>query len=198
MVLVCQNFVAADYAQGANLAGVSNGGSLVALTNPSAALAVDGATLSVGDKVVLAAQADPVENGYYELTMQGNNIDQQWVLTRVDPGLCLTNCMAFFIKSGETLAESLWILEGGAEPVTPGASSLVLNRVSVVPASGPCVNIVQLTDSTGGVASDTLAATTDTSASDQSGPINNNFASNGAKINAVLQCLIDLGLMAAP
>lgn len=198
MVLDCQNFVAADYAQGSNLAGVHDGQNLVALTNPSAPLTVDGSALNVGDKVVLAAQTDSVENGYYELTVQGNSIDQQWVLTRVNPGLCLTNCMAYFIKSGEVLAESLWIMESSDNPITPGASQLTFTRKSVVPSAGPCSNIAQLTDNTSGTASDILAVTGDTSAGDESGPINNNFASNGAKINAILQCLEDLGLMAAP
>lgn len=198
MVLVCQNFVSADYAQGANLAGVANGLTLTALTDPSAALSVDGSVLNVGDKVLLVAQTDQSENGFYELTEQGNAVDAQWVLTRVDPGLCLTNCMAFLIKSGETLNCSLWIMEGGAEPLTPGATDLVFTRKSVVPASGPCANIVQLTDSTTGTASDTLGPIGDTSAGNEGPAINDNFASNAAKINGVLQCLEDLGLMLAP
>jgi len=195
MVVVCQSFVAADYCQDSDLAGVDNGATLSALTNPSAPLSVDSAVLNLGDKVLLVGQSNQNENGYYELTMQGNSVDQQWVLTRVDPGLCLSNCMTYFIKSGVELSCSLWMMEGGDDPITPGATDLVFTRKSVTPASGPCGNIVQLTDSTSGTPSNTVEQITGSGADST---INNNFADLVDKVNDILQCLQDLGLMSGP
>lgn len=197
MVLDLARFVVADYAQDSNLTGIANGMTLTASTNPSAALSVDSVALSVGDIVLLVAQTTASENGYYVLTQQGDGATTNWVLTRQDPGLKIFNLQAYYVNSGALLAGSMWILTGSDDPLTPGASSLTFTQVSVENAS-PVANIVQLTDSTGGTATDTLSASGDTSSSDQSTIINDNFASNAAKINAILQALEDLGLMQAP
>lgn len=194
MVLDCQNFVAVDYCEDSNISNVDNGATLRASTNPSAPLSVDGSVLNLGDKVLLVGQTNQNENGYYELTMQGNNIDQQWVLTRTHPGLCLSNCMTFFVKSGDNLNCSMWIMEGGDDPITPGATDLVFTRKSVTPSSGPCGNIVQLTDSTSGTPSNTVVQITGSGADSL---INNNFADLVDKVNNILQCLEDLGLMSS-
>ena len=56
--------------------------------------------------------------------------------------------------------------------------------------------IASLTNSTGGTTDGTLAAVTDTSASDQSGPVNDNFAEVNAKVDAILSALRTHGLIA--
>lgn len=83
---------------------------------------------------------------------------------------------------------------GGALPTDVGQASNVADSTA----------ISDVTDSTGGTAGDTLAAVTDTSATDQSGPVNNNFASLLAKnaeletkLNDALGALKDSGLMEA-
>jgi hypothetical protein len=57
--------------------------------------------------------------------------------------------------------------------------------------SGPAA----LTDSTGGTANSTLQAVGDTSASDQGGTINDNFADLAAKVNAIRTALLTFGAM---
>jgi hypothetical protein len=56
-------------------------------------------------------------------------------------------------------------------------------------------NQAAITDSTGGTASFTLAATTATNSSDQSGPINNNFASLARQLAAIRTALVAAGVM---
>ena len=66
----------------------------------------------------------------------------------------------------------------------------------VTPVVWPAgANQAAITDSTGGSASFTLAATTATNSSDQSGPINNNFASINRQLAAIRTALVASGVI---
>lgn len=67
------------------------------------------------------------------------------------------------------------------------------NATPVVQPSGAAQ--AALTDSTGGSADGTLAAVTDTSMSDQSGTINNNFTELYTLLTAIRTALVNLGVI---
>ena len=112
----------------------------------------------------------------------------------------------FQVAQGGTLADMLSIENG---IVVPGSAGLANDRGrgsvdidDVYYVQGTQVvgsqqsAIASLTNSTGGTTDGTLAAVTDTSASDQSGPVNDNFAEVNAKVDAILSALRTHGLIA--
>jgi hypothetical protein len=120
----CQNFATVDYGQNSNLSGIHTGQYLESSFNPSDVLSIDGNILNIGDTILLLNQSNKIENGYYKLVSQGNNINKKWILERVPPGLCLFNNMTFLIKNGNTLSTTMWVLESNDIPITPGGSIL--------------------------------------------------------------------------
>ena len=79
------------------------------------------------------------------------------------------------------------------QTATPGTHFRGPLRIEADPDGTAYVTLpASMDDDTGGTADTTdytLAAVTDTSATDQSGPINNNFATIGALLDAILERL---------
>lgn len=101
------------------------------------------------------------------------------------------------VSFGASAATITWP-SGAPYPLPAGTYYIDFDLVGGDPLSSDAAaatNIAAVTDSSGGTADGTLAAVTDTSATDQSGPINNNFADLADKYNTLLANMKAAGLM---
>lgn len=132
----------AIYANGA--AGV--GATLIDNSGTFAPFSTDGISPALGDRILVKNQTTTFENGIYELTVNGDGIGTDWVLTRttdydqapaeIYPGTLVA------INSGTTLATTSWLETAtvttiGVDPIlfsqftfSPGAFLLRANNLS--------------------------------------------------------------------
>lgn len=108
------------------------------LTNATtqAALAIDGVTLIVGDRVLIYQQADAAHNGIYEVTVAGN-ISTNWVLTRTSDADTYSPSSptafgrgdSFYVKEGNTGAGELYVMttEG---VITFGTTDILFSQIA--------------------------------------------------------------------
>ena len=96
--------------------GVAGVGATLTNAGTLAAFAPDGPTASIGDRILIYVQANPIENGVYTVTTVGSG-SVAWVLTRAtdadsyglkDPN-ALGNGDAFFVTSGDTGAGETYV-----------------------------------------------------------------------------------------
>jgi len=97
------------------------------LTGDRSRLQIDGTTVSVGDRVLLANQTNQNENGIYVVTVAGS-VGRSWVLTRSPDADTTTEIgTGAFVRVLEgTLANAAYRLSYGS---TVGASPLAVNLV---------------------------------------------------------------------
>ncbi len=111
------------------------GATLTSTTNT--ALIINGNTLSVGNRVLLIAQANGYENGIYALTQQGSGT-QPWILTRATDGnkyipstpLGLAYGSYFLITGGNDGGESYVLTTSGT--IIFGTTNIVFTQFAQV------------------------------------------------------------------
>lgn len=104
------------------------GATLTAGSN--AALAVDGNSPAVTDRVLVKDQANQFQNGVYSVTATGSG-SAPWVLTRVsdwDTSSQMVPHSYFFVSSGSVNAGSGWILQ--TTNITVGTTNIVFQQFS--------------------------------------------------------------------
>jgi hypothetical protein len=116
----------------------SNGSSGVGatLTNSAtqAAIAIDGVSLSSGDRVLVKNQATAAQNGIYTVTTVGSG-STNWVLTRATDfntasGTGVVEGAFTVIEEGTTQFGTLWI-ETGEGPFTIGTTAITFTQLQV-------------------------------------------------------------------
>jgi len=114
-----------------NIAGSLSSSVFTATAN--AALSLDGVSLSVGDRILLAEQSNQAENGIYTLTTQGDargGSETQAVLTRAgdaDTAAELKAC-AVFVEQGTTHADTAYVQT--TDSIVLGTSNLAFAQFS--------------------------------------------------------------------
>lgn len=90
---------------------------------------VDGATPSVGQRILIKDQANAAQNGAYTITNAGS-ASTTWVLTRAtdyDTSAEMNAGDGFYVDSGSTLANTLWVQSTPA-PIVVGTDSIVFTQ----------------------------------------------------------------------
>lgn len=125
----------ADYVNG--VAGLDDGiGATLTNNGVLGALAVDGVVVSLNDRILVAFQTDPIENGVYSVTVVGDS-GTPWVLTRVTDydgsALGQINQGDFIaVLFGNINSLSWWFLTSDSQPVI-GTDPIVFDKqVNVV------------------------------------------------------------------
>ena len=127
-----------------NLAGTYNNGTdgvgatITKATNGSIGT-IDGATVTVGSRILLKSQTDPKENGIYTVTAVGS-VSAPWVVTRAtdadnNPAGEMANGDFCFVTGGSTNAGYGYINSSTASPIVIGTSDItyaVFNAAQVV------------------------------------------------------------------
>lgn len=93
--------------------------------------AVDGVTLSVNDRIIVAGEASGSHNGIYYLSQQGDTVSVPWVLTRsldADTAAELVAAAAF-VDEGTINATTAWVQSAPA-PITVGTTALTFVKFS--------------------------------------------------------------------
>ena len=110
----------------------SNGSSGVGATLTASAngvFTVDGATPAVAQRILIKDQANAAQNGAYTVTNAGS-VSTAWVLTRAtdyDLSAEMNAGDGFYVSSGSTLANTLWVQSTPA-PIVVGTDSLVFTQ----------------------------------------------------------------------
>lgn len=106
-----------------NIEGSYSGTPDFTLTSTGASLEIDGVSISVGDRILLAGQTDKKQNGVYDVTtLDGSNI----VLTRSDDFSDAENIydgVRVSIREGEENADTLWVMVTN-DPITLDTTEL--------------------------------------------------------------------------
>jgi hypothetical protein len=116
-----------------NLAGTYNNGTsgvgatITKASNGSIGT-IDGATVVVGDRILLRAQTDDKENGIYTITAVGS-VSAPWVVTRAtDSDNSIANELATgdfcFVTSGDTNKGYGYVNNSTANPIVVGTSAI--------------------------------------------------------------------------
>lgn len=134
-----------------NLAGVYNNGTngLGATITASANGAIgtiDGASVSVGSRILLRAQTDTTENGIYTVTNVGGS-STKWVVTRAvdadnNPAGELATGDFCFVTSGSTNASKGYILSTTGT-ITIGTSNITYSQFNAAEAVTAGTNIIK-------------------------------------------------------
>jgi hypothetical protein len=116
--------------------GTAGVGATLTNSGTQAALAIDGVTVSNGDRVLIYTQADATQNGIYTVTDTGSG-STNWVLTRAtdadsygasDPD-ALGQGDAFFVKEGDTGAGELYVMNTEGT-ITFGTTDITFTQVA--------------------------------------------------------------------
>lgn len=93
-------------------------------------LFVDGIEVELGDWILLKDQTLAYQNGLWNVTRLGNNIDIQWQMTRLDPAASLREGQLFFTAEGNVNIGKTWIITN-ENPITAGATLLVIEVADI-------------------------------------------------------------------
>ena len=125
--------VAATGALNATYANGSSGvGATLTNAGSQAAIAVDGVTLDLTDRVLVQDQYNTYENGIYSVTTLGSG-STNWVLTRTtdyDTADLVAAGTYTVIYAGTTNANTLWI-ETAIGPFTIGTTAIVFTMLTI-------------------------------------------------------------------
>jgi hypothetical protein len=115
-----------DYATTTDI-GDSNNGYTLEHTDPMETLMVDGVSPVVGDYILVKDQMDSADNGVYKVVRLNNGMDEGYQLNRVF--MTVERIYNVFVKAGSTLASTLWCVDLGVEPYTPGVTPQMFSQV---------------------------------------------------------------------
>lgn len=129
------------------LNGVSGVGATLTNAGTLAAITIDGVSLDIGDRVLVAQQSITYENGVYSVTTIGDS-GNPWVLTRVtDYDGHLSNQIQqgdfIGITSGATYSLTFWFMISPT-PLVIGTDAIIFNQ-SVATPSRETWNIINST-----------------------------------------------------
>jgi hypothetical protein len=105
--------------------GTSGVGATLTKTTPFATLSIDGASPTVGQRILVKSQTTTLQNGVYTVTNVGSGV-AGWVLTRAtdyDQTAEINAGDAFYIIAGSTLANTTWVQQTPS-PVTVGTTAI--------------------------------------------------------------------------
>jgi len=114
------------------------GATLTATTN--GVLTVDGGTPAVNQRILIKDQTDQTQNGAYTVTNAGS-AGSAWVLTRAtdyDQSAEMNAGDGFYINSGSTLANTLWVQSTPA-PITVGTTAIVFSQFANASFAKPII-----------------------------------------------------------
>jgi len=115
----------------ANLAAAYNNGAGTLTATSNGAIAVDGVTLSVGDRVLVKDQSTAAQNGFYKVTATGSG-GAAFVLTRTpdaDAASELTGGAFTFVEEGTANADNGYVLTTNGTP-TLGTTNITFEQFS--------------------------------------------------------------------
>lgn len=115
----------------ANLVATYNNTDGTLTGSANGALALDGVTLAVGDRVLVKNQTDPVENGIYTVTLTGS-AGAAFVLTRApdaDTAAELTGGTFFFVEQGTNFGDAGFVATHDGIP-TFGTTDITFEQFS--------------------------------------------------------------------
>ena len=115
----------------ANLAAAYNNGAGTLTASSNGAIAVDGVTLSVGDRVLVKDQSTAAQNGFYKVTATGSG-GAAFVLTRTpdaDAASELTGGAFTFVEEGTANADNGYVLTTNGTP-TLGTTNITFEQFS--------------------------------------------------------------------
>ena len=115
----------------ANLAGTYNNGNGTITAGSNGAIAVDGVTLSVNDRVLVKDQTTQTQNGFYKVTATGSG-GAAFVLTRTpdaDAASELTGGAFTFVEEGTANADNGYVLTTNGTP-TLGTTNITFEQFS--------------------------------------------------------------------
>jgi len=121
----------------------SNGSSGVGATLTASAngvFTVDGATPAVAQRILIKDQANAAQNGAYTVTNAGS-VSTTWILTRAtdyDLSAEMNAGDGFYVSSGSTLANTLWVQTTPA-PIVVGTDSLVFTQFANASFAKPII-----------------------------------------------------------
>jgi hypothetical protein len=106
--------------------GTSGVGATLTNAGAFAALSIDSVATAVGDRILVKDQASTFENGVYSVTVVGDGVSVNWILTRVtdyDEADEITAGDFFTVAFGTTNAKTQWIETAtvaviGTDPIT--------------------------------------------------------------------------------
>ena len=123
--IACQYATAADLGAVTYSNGTSGVGATLTKTTPFATLSIDGASPTVGQRILVKSQTTTLQNGVYTVTNVGSG-STGWVLTRAtdyDQTAEISAGDAFYIIAGSTLANTTWVQQTPS-PVTVGTTAI--------------------------------------------------------------------------
>ena len=124
-------FEDSDYKQSVRLLSASN----VTLSGGAPAT-LDGATLALGDRILVTGQSAGAENGLYKVSVVGSGSNGTWVRTRDgDDTGDITAGMITYIESGTTYADQTWKLTTD-NPITLGSTALTFEEQASAAVGG--------------------------------------------------------------
>jgi hypothetical protein len=112
--------------------GTYNAAAMTLTQTTPAALVVDGVTLAVGDRVLLAGQLDLTQNGIYVLTTLGDSTTAA-VLTRADDmntSASLINGTIIPVSEGDDNTNTRWKMTPATIPAVLDTTNLVFTKQS--------------------------------------------------------------------
>src|SRR6056300_1331137 len=115
----------------ANLSATYDNGAGTLTAGSNGAIAIDGVTLSQGDRVLLKDQTDNTQNGIYTVTTVGDG-STAYVLSRApdaDTASELTGGTFFFVEQGSTNADNGYVATHNGTP-TFGSTSITFAQFS--------------------------------------------------------------------
>ena len=115
----------------ANLAATYNNGNGTLTASSNGAIAVDGVTLSVNDRVLVKDQTTQTQNGFYKVTATGSG-GAAFVLTRTpdaDAASELTGGAFTFVEEGTANADNGYVLTTNGTP-TLGTTNITFEQFS--------------------------------------------------------------------
>lgn len=115
--------------------GTSGVGATLTNSGTLAAIAIDGVTLSVNDRVLVAGQTNTFQNGVYKVTTVGTGAIA-WVLTR-DADLDTSNQfvvgVSVLVREGTSYCQSLWYNDNAVVTIgTTGVVFKILSKVGIL------------------------------------------------------------------
>ena len=120
-----------DYKQSVRLLSASN----VTLTSGAPAT-LDGASLAIGDRILVIGQSTGAENGLYKVSVVGSGSNGTWVRTKDgDATGDITAGMITYVESGSTYADKTYKLTTD-NPITLGSTALTFEEQASAAVGG--------------------------------------------------------------
>ena len=135
--IACQYGTTADLGAVTYNNGTSGVGATLTKTSPFATLSIDGASPTVGQRILVKNQTTQLQNGVYTVTSVGSG-SVGWVLTRAtdyDQSAEINAGDAFYVELGTTNTNTQWVQQT-QPPITVGTTAIVFIQFGAGGSSG--------------------------------------------------------------